>query len=186
MSVETIHIPLIEEGTQVWRPVSAERLSEGIFRILGPTPEDELWAFGPGERVVVKNHVFSDGTSGLVADRLAHEKSTFHEWESVQRAVSQAIEISPEPFAPATIANVHDFIASCRIQCPTPDGVAKGYWSTIAIWWQNLEIEVFEDHYELYRFSHNGTAIEHFNHTPGTELPVELMIKLPNITPQLG
>jgi hypothetical protein len=61
MSDETIHIPLLEEGTKVWRPASTERLSESIFRILGPIPEGKLWAFGPGEQDVVKNHVFADG-----------------------------------------------------------------------------------------------------------------------------
>jgi hypothetical protein len=75
-----------------------------------------------------------------------------HEWELAERAVGQAIESSPEPFDPATIANVHEFINACRIQCPKPDGVAKGYWSTIRIWWKNLEIEVFDDHFELYCF----------------------------------
>jgi hypothetical protein len=182
MSFETIHIPLLEEGTNVWRPASAERLSESIFRILGPIPEGESWAFGPGEQVVVKNHVFADGTSRLVADRLAYEESPFHEWGSAERAVGQAIELSPEPFAPATVANVHDFIAACRIRCPVPDGVAKGYWSTIRIWWKDLEIEVFDDRYEMYRFSQGATAIEYFNHTPGTEFPLDLMIKLPNVT----
>jgi hypothetical protein len=77
-------------------------------------------------------------------------------------------------------------ITECRIQCPTPDGVAKGYWSTIRIWWKNLEIEIFDDRYELYRFSQNGTAIEYFDHTPGTELPLDLITKLPNITPLIG
>jgi len=71
MPFEIIYIPLLEEGTNVWRPASAERLDEDTFRILGPVPEDELWAFGPGENVVVKNYVFSDGTRGLIADRLA-------------------------------------------------------------------------------------------------------------------
>jgi hypothetical protein len=91
MSVETIHVPLLDEGTKVWRPVFAERLSESTFRILGPMPEDELWAFEPGVQVVVKNHIFSDGTSGLVADQPVDETSAFHEWESVETAVAQAI-----------------------------------------------------------------------------------------------
>jgi hypothetical protein len=34
-------------------------------------PDDEEWAFKPGELVVVRQHVFSDGKRGLVADRLA-------------------------------------------------------------------------------------------------------------------
>jgi hypothetical protein len=71
MPLTTIHIPLLNEGTTVWRPAEAEQLSNGTFRILGPIPEGEEWAFVPGDTVVVKHHVFSDGTNGLIADRLA-------------------------------------------------------------------------------------------------------------------
>lgn len=73
MRSETIYIPLLGEGTPVWKPVVAERLLDGTFRILGEMPDDEEWAFKPGELVVVRQHVFSDGKSGLVADRLAIE-----------------------------------------------------------------------------------------------------------------
>jgi hypothetical protein len=73
MPSETIHIPLLGEGTPVWRPVAAERLLDGTFRILGEMPDDEEWAFSPGEVVVVRHHVFSGGVKGMVADRLASE-----------------------------------------------------------------------------------------------------------------
>ena len=183
MPVEIIHIPLLEEGTNVWRPVSAERLSGDTFRILGPIPEGELWAFGPGEEVVVEDQVFSDGTSGLVADRPAEDKTALQDWESAERAVNQTIEFSPEPFASATIANVQDFVAACRIQCPTPDGISKGYWSTVQFCWKNLEVEIFDDRYELYLFAQGRIDIEYFNHTPGTEISPDLMVKLPKCEP---
>jgi hypothetical protein len=73
MQSETIHIPLLNEGTRVWRPVMAERSLDGTFRILGEMPDDEEWAFKPGDNVVVKQHAFPDGLSGLIADRLANE-----------------------------------------------------------------------------------------------------------------
>jgi hypothetical protein len=73
MHSETIYIPLLGEGTPVWKPVAAELLLDGTFRILGEMPDDEEWAFKPRELVVVRQHVFSDGKSGLVADRLAIE-----------------------------------------------------------------------------------------------------------------
>lgn len=69
MQFETIHIPLLNEGTEVWRPVVAERSPGGTFRILGEVPDDEEWAYKPGDIVRVKQHVFSDGTSGLIPDR---------------------------------------------------------------------------------------------------------------------
>lgn len=67
------------EGTSVWRPTAAERLLDGTFRVLGKIPDDEEWEFKPGELVVVRQHVFSGGESGLVADRLVIEGRTYVE-----------------------------------------------------------------------------------------------------------
>src|ERR1035441_3482104 len=42
----TIYISLLDEGTDVWRPVSAERVSGEIYRITGTPPDDtETWEF---------------------------------------------------------------------------------------------------------------------------------------------
>lgn len=62
----TIYVELLDEGTDCWRPVSAERLSVGVYRIVGTKPEDEIWRFQPGDVVRCKERQFSEG-SGLVA-----------------------------------------------------------------------------------------------------------------------
>ena len=69
MPAATIYMPLLDEGTTVWRPVEAERLPDGSYLIIGEVPDEEQWEFQPGERVAVRQHVFSDGTRGMVADR---------------------------------------------------------------------------------------------------------------------
>jgi len=46
---------LLDEGVDVWRPVDAEPLGDGRFRLIAPLnydPEIETWAFLPG--VVVR------------------------------------------------------------------------------------------------------------------------------------
>ena len=63
----TIYMPLLNEGTSVWKPVSAERLSEDTFRVLGSMPDDEEWAFTPDSIVRVSHQLFGDGRSGFVA-----------------------------------------------------------------------------------------------------------------------
>jgi hypothetical protein len=73
MEIETIYIPLLNEGTDVWKPVSAERMSDGTFRVCGPIPDEEQWAYQPGGRVVVRDRAFSGGQTALVAERLAIE-----------------------------------------------------------------------------------------------------------------
>ncbi|TPK92595.1 hypothetical protein FJ548_01630 [Mesorhizobium sp. B2-4-17] len=63
----TIYMPLLNEGTTVWRPVVAEKLSQDTFRVTGPMPDDEEWAFAPDAVVTVAPQRFADGRSGFVA-----------------------------------------------------------------------------------------------------------------------
>jgi hypothetical protein len=65
----TVYVSLLDEGTEVWRPVSATRDGD-VFLILGPMPEEERWQFPPGSRVHCALKEFSDGTTHLVAYRL--------------------------------------------------------------------------------------------------------------------
>ena len=55
---EIILMPLIDEGTEVWRPVEAEPVGDGAWRVLGPVPYGETWAFAPGTvvRCERRNH----------------------------------------------------------------------------------------------------------------------------------
>ena len=62
----TIYVELLGEGTKCWRPVSAEQLAEDTYRIVDTVPDDESWAFRPGQVVRCKGRLFSEA-SGLVA-----------------------------------------------------------------------------------------------------------------------
>lgn len=67
--VTTILVALLNEGTPVWRPVSAEAIGGGVFRIAPDASwdtEDEEWEFLPGEQVRCEQRVLS-GSSVLVA-----------------------------------------------------------------------------------------------------------------------
>lgn len=68
--MRTIYMSLIDEGTDVWRPVLAEELENGIYRICGPQPEDESWQFAPGSLVKGEMRKLSGGTR-MVACRIA-------------------------------------------------------------------------------------------------------------------
>jgi hypothetical protein len=65
-----IYVGLLEEGVTCWRPVAAEVLGSGLFRLVGAVPEGEIWEYQPGEIVNVREHVFSDGSKGRVATRV--------------------------------------------------------------------------------------------------------------------
>ena len=61
IELSTVHVRLLDEGTDVWRPVKAERLGETTYRIAdGPVPEDEAWSFQPGDIVVVEHRQGAD------------------------------------------------------------------------------------------------------------------------------
>jgi hypothetical protein len=62
-----IYVPLLDEGTDVWRPVSAESCGDDLYRITDEQPIDEQWAFAPGSVVRCSEHRFQDGLLGLAA-----------------------------------------------------------------------------------------------------------------------
>ncbi len=75
MSEVTIFMPLLDEGTEVWRPVAAERLGGDRFRVLGPAPEDEQWAFPPGTVVRGLPRTFQSGSEGIAAVSVADDEA---------------------------------------------------------------------------------------------------------------
>ena len=51
---DTIYVALLDEGTNVWRPVPARKVGEATYEVLRPAdydPEDEKWEFPPGSVV---------------------------------------------------------------------------------------------------------------------------------------
>jgi hypothetical protein len=70
--MKTIYVSLIDEGTDVWRPVRAKQFGPDIFQIPLETeiPEEEFWEFQPGEMVKCKEAKLMEGVNsikGLVA-----------------------------------------------------------------------------------------------------------------------
>jgi hypothetical protein len=54
--METIYIYLLDEGTDVWRPVNAEHVSGNRYRIISVNsdPDDEHWQFNTGAVVATE------------------------------------------------------------------------------------------------------------------------------------
>lgn len=70
----TIMMPLLDEGIDVWRPVEAEVLPNGQYRIVAEnqSPDVERWAFTTGQVVSCAEREF-DGEMRLVAVPLSDE-----------------------------------------------------------------------------------------------------------------
>ena len=63
----TVYVELLDEGTICWRSVMATWVAWNHFRLSGPVPKTEVWAFQPGEVVACRPKLFQDRRVGLVA-----------------------------------------------------------------------------------------------------------------------
>jgi len=71
VSIVTIMIPLLDENIDVWRPVHAEVLASGRYRIVSQNDDDdEHWAFATNQVVECDERVF-EGETHLVAVSIA-------------------------------------------------------------------------------------------------------------------
>ena len=61
-----LYMPLLDEGTDVWRPVAATPLGESIARIVSKAPDDESWPFPTGATIVFEEKMLSGGTRLVV------------------------------------------------------------------------------------------------------------------------
>ena len=63
MTSVTIYVCMPEEAVDVWRPVDAEIVSPGVFRITSPAPDpaDEVWEFKSGDLVRCEMRRLEDG-----------------------------------------------------------------------------------------------------------------------------
>ena len=63
-----VYVRLIGEGSDVFRPVDARRLSDHVFEIVDEWQDlDEVWEFTCGDHVLCIDHTFQDGSQGLLA-----------------------------------------------------------------------------------------------------------------------
>lgn len=63
ISRATIYVYMPEEAVDVWRPVDAELVSPGVYRITSPDPdpENEVWEFRSGDLVRCELRRLYDG-----------------------------------------------------------------------------------------------------------------------------
>jgi hypothetical protein len=73
MCIETIYIPLVDEGTDVLRPVNAVRLDQQLYQILLTEEydsDDEKWKFPPGTIVRCREEIRAQTAIILAVDML--------------------------------------------------------------------------------------------------------------------
>jgi hypothetical protein len=94
-----VYMPLLNEGTDCWRPVRATQTAEDVFEITDLPETGEQWVLATGSRVHGRNHVFAQGETGLLAFELALESNSFyqllknHQGEVFRMAFSNGEEV---------------------------------------------------------------------------------------------
>ncbi|MGH6946151.1 MAG: hypothetical protein ACREDZ_02385 [Kiloniellales bacterium] len=107
------------------------------------------------------------------------------DWAAAEAEIGRIVAESAEPFASDTVAQVRELLTFLRERCPAPE-VTKGYGSTISFTWKEssrgpLEVEIFGNRLEVYRFYDRRTDIRHFAHISGEPCPPELVAELPTL-----
>lgn len=73
---EVVYVKLLDEGTDVWRPVRAEHVGGDLYRLTGEPPDDEVWPFAVGDIVRCKPQTLSGGFGRPAPVLVAYAKST--------------------------------------------------------------------------------------------------------------
>ena len=105
-------------------------------------------------------------------------------WERAYQDVETVRVQRSSEYEGATVANVREFISALRTQDRAAPEVSAGYWATFSLTFNatgadNLEIEVFSDHFEVYRFFDGRTDIREEPRKPGEAFPPTLMVEAP-------
>jgi hypothetical protein len=106
------------------------------------------------------------------------------DWADVMRAVAAIVDERPAEYAPAVRQCLEDLLLLLRSTNRPAPSVSPGYWPTFCLTWKteearNLQIEVFEDRYEVYRFFDGKTDIWYEPHLGGEGLSDAFIAELP-------
>lgn len=67
----TICVRLLDKSPTAWRPVQAEQIGEGVYRIVEPLPPGEHWEFFPGETVRCRRgRIMADAEAMVAYERV--------------------------------------------------------------------------------------------------------------------
>jgi hypothetical protein len=105
-------------------------------------------------------------------------------WRPFNEEVAGILSGRSAEFDIATISNLLELAAQMKATgCAVPH-VDPGYWPTFNLTWEiaggkDLEIEVFADRFEVYRFFAGRTDIRDVARSPGETFPGALLRELP-------
>lgn len=90
----TIFVYLLDEGTDAWRPVNAEEVSSGKFRIVSrnEAPDDECWQFNVGEVVRCEAKHLSEGECLVAVAGVPDTSECEEAWSALETALADYVD----------------------------------------------------------------------------------------------
>ena len=106
------------------------------------------------------------------------------EWTALAQKIALIVGERPQEYEPAIRQNLDELLLVIRSTNRPAPAVSSGYWATFCLTWEieearNLQIEVFDDRYEIYRFFDGKTDIWSELHVPGEPLSAAFTSELP-------
>lgn len=107
------------------------------------------------------------------------------DWARTEARIAAIKNERPNEYDEATLQNLTELLELLRATHRPLPAIAPGYWPTFLLTWEterafNLEIEVFGDRYEIYRFFDGATQIWDELHIAGEFLSSEFLAELPD------
>ena len=106
-------------------------------------------------------------------------------WAKVKQAVAEVVAARPDEYAPSVVRNLDDLLAHIQSTNRPAPSILPGYWPTFLVEWEaeeakNLQIEVCDDRYEVYRFLDGRTDIWYEPHADGGSFSDAFIAELPD------
>ncbi|MNU97533.1 hypothetical protein D3C71_876130 [compost metagenome] len=107
------------------------------------------------------------------------------DWAGVKRAAAEVVAARPDEYTASVVRNLDDLLDHIQTSNRPAPSILPGYWPTFLVEWEaeeakNLQIEVFDDRYEIYRFFDGRTDIWYEPHTYGDAFSDQFIAELPN------
>ena len=109
------------------------------------------------------------------------------DWAEVEAEAAAIINARAEEYDSVIRQNLAELLDLLRATNRPPPDISPGYWPNFCITWdlegsKNLEIEVFDDRYEVLRFLDGKTDIWYEQHCPGGPVSPAFLGELPEPT----
>jgi hypothetical protein len=110
------------------------------------------------------------------------------QWGRVETEVGAVIRSRPGQYGTRVRASLDALVSFLKATNRPAPSITAGYWATFSLTWsseeaRNLEIEVFEDRYEIYRFFDGRTEIWEEPRMPERDFSSKFIAELPNAAP---